>query len=1024
MTYAILGVVWLALLSFLLLQSQQTQQRFIEKNIQTQDIAWQAVQKIHLKGIEAHYESLINTPDVVRILRLAQSPNLSAIARHQLYQTLRPLQEKLRAQGINVFHFHTPTNQSFLRFHQPDKYGDDLSTVRLSIARANSTLTAIHGFETGRVESGFRHVFPIVVQGEHLGSVELSQSFEPLRNEMQALDHRGQFSLIQKATAVRDKNFSEYSALFFPSLFSNDWLEQASPNPTQVPAGLLANIKKDHLLKSQLNQHKTFARLYSYNGQYVLVTFSAVKDIENRINAYLVSIKPAPEMQANAQNFWLYALISTLILLLLGTAIHQTRLSNRAKIETTHYLESLYNTMTEGLYATDMHGNITEVNNAALRILGYTKPNLIGQNAHQLFHNPLQHKHHVCPLEIAIESNTAFEGELAFLHASGKSFAVHVSSQPLHLHQTLVGAVVVFHDISHTKKAQDALRVAATAFESQDGIMITNAKGIILRVNQSFTRLTGYLADEVIGLTPAVLNSGKQTPQFYADLWSSLQTKHFWQGEIWNRRKDGTTYLEWLTVTAVLDNDLNITQYVANFSDITESHQNRDKIEKLAFYDPLTHLPNRRLLWDRLELALQKSARSQEFGVVFFIDLDNFKTLNDSKGHRMGDLLLIEVARRLKNAVREVDTVARIGGDEFVVLMESIGTDPIEASLLAEEIAHKILNAFETDFILENITHHSSPSIGIDLFSPKETSAEAVIMHADMAMYEAKKQGRNTVRFFSADMQVKMENHAAMLADLRKAVGQNEFTLYYQPQVNQHNQTHSCEALIRWQHPQKGLISPAEFIPIAEESNLILALGEFVIHQACSQLLIWHEHPSLCHVQIAINVSPKQFAHEQFVPNLLKTLRETGINPACLKLELTESLAIKNIEQTIQTMQKLRKMGIQFSMDDFGTGYSSLSVIKQLPLAQVKIDQSFVRGLGHERNQENVTIVQTILAMAKALKLEVIAEGVETEQQRQILLEQGCTLYQGYLFSKPLPINEFETFFNAQLPKIDVTRPG
>ncbi|WP_127470354.1 putative bifunctional diguanylate cyclase/phosphodiesterase [Thiomicrorhabdus aquaedulcis] len=360
-----------------------------------------------------------------------------------------------------------------------------------------------------------------------------------------------------------------------------------------------------------------------------------------------------------------------------------------------------------------------------------------------------------------------------------------------------------------------------------------------------------------------------------------------------------------------------------------------------------------------------------------FIDLDNFKTLNDSKGHRMGDLLLIEVAHRLKNAVREIDTVARIGGDEFVVLIEGIGFDCVSASELSADIAQKILAAFEADFILENITHHSSPSIGIDQFGPKAESAESIIMHADMAMYEAKKQGRNTVRFFNNDMQIKIEHHAAMLSDLRQAVVRGEFELHYQPQINQHLRITGCEALIRWNHPQKGMISPAEFIPLAEESTLILALGEFVIYQACQQLRQWQTHDQLRHVQIAVNVSPKQFAHEQFVPNLLKTIQDTGINPTCLKLELTESLAIQNIEQTIQTMQQLRSIGIQFSMDDFGTGYSSLSVIKQLPLAQVKIDQSFVKGLERERNQENVTIVQTILAMAKALKLEVVAEGVE-----------------------------------------------
>ncbi|WP_127470355.1 PAS domain S-box protein [Thiomicrorhabdus aquaedulcis] len=596
---------------FLCVQAQQTQQRFIEKNIQTQHIAWQAVQKIHLKGIEAYFETVVNNPKVINNLRLALNPNQADIARAQLYNALLPLQDKLAAQNMNVFHFHTPTNQSFLRFHQPDKFGDDLSNVRISVTRANATLQAVHGFEAGRIESGFRHVFPIILHGEHLGSVELSQSFEPLRIEMGLLDPHSDFSLIQNKHDLELKSFSEFSALYQPSLFSSDWLEQTHQTPR--PAKALGSVwQSDASLSKKLNQHVSFGHLLTLDGLTHLATFSAVKNLDNQVNAYLVSIKPAPEMDQNVQYFWFYALISTVTLLILGAAIHQNRRSNRAKMQTTHYLESLYNTMTEGLYATDLQGHITEVNEAALKILGYSKANLIGQNAHSLFHNPKESKHQTCPIETTI----TFEGELTFIHANGKSFAVHISSQPLHMHQKLAGTVVVFHDISHTKKAQDALRVAATAFESQDGIMITNAAGIILRVNQSFCRLTGYAANEVIGLTPAILNSGKQTQEFYRTLWEVLTTQHFWQGKIWNRRKDGTLYLEWLTITAVLDPELKITQYVANFSDITESHKNQAKIEKLAFYDPLTQLPNRRLLWDRLDLAIQKCVRTQEYSVL------------------------------------------------------------------------------------------------------------------------------------------------------------------------------------------------------------------------------------------------------------------------------------------------------------------------------------------------------------------------------------------------------------------------
>lgn len=1015
--YGILLIVWIMLQVFLYFEAQEHAQSHLQKQISTQEIAWQAVQKIHKTGIESYFERIVNNPKVTQSLQLAQQPGSQAIARQDLYQTLLPFYQTLTKRGMDVLHFHTADNRSFLRFQQPDKYGDDLSKLRFSITQANKTLQPVHGFETGRVVSGFRHVYPIIIQGKHLGSVEISQAFEPLRREMALLDEQREYTLIQRADAIRHKSFAEFANLFTPSLYSTHWLEQdskyqlqnTSPELSDTSLRVAEQVKQDVEVDALLNKGNSFSKSYRLKNRHYVTTFTAINDVKGNNSAYLVSTASAPELDGNYQQFLIYKILSTALVLLLILAIRHIIHSKRALAETGHYLESVNNAMSEGLYTTDIHGNITQINDAALHILGYQKEQLIHQNAHQLFYSPSNDIKGVSPLEQVIEAASSYEGELTFSHSSGTTLTVQVSSQPLNLHNKISGAVVAFHDVSRQKLYEETLKVAATTFETQNGIMITDNQGTILRVNQSFIRLTGYEADDVVGKNPSILSSGKQDKAFYQDMWQSLKNQYFWQGEIWNRRKDGSLYIEWLTITAVLDKNEKIMQYVANFSDVTERYHAQAKIEKLAFYDPLTQLPNRRLLWDRLEQALQKTKRSGQYGLLFFIDLDKFKTLNDSKGHLIGDLLLIQVAQLLKSCVRESDTVARIGGDEFIVLMEDLGHEMLEVSEYAEHIANNIIQAFGQDFILDGNVHHSSPSIGIELFDAKAQNADEVLMHADVAMYQAKQHGRNTVRFFSHEMQSQIDHLASMQTDLRKALSHNEFELYYQSQVNENSEIPSCEALIRWNHPQKGLIPPSEFIPLAEESGLIIALGEFVIEQACQQLAQWQQSESLSGIQVAVNVSAKQFAHADFVAHILKTLNTYQVDATLLKIELTESLVIENIEQTIDTMNQLRKLGIEFALDDFGTGHSSLSVIKHLPLSQVKIDQSFIKELGGENDYDNDSIVKTIIAMASTLKLNVIAEGVETLEQKQSLYDSGCRLYQGYLFSKPLPVTEFET---------------
>ena len=431
-----------------------------------------------------------------------------------------------------------------------------------------------------------------------------------------------------------------------------------------------------------------------------------------------------------------------------------------------------------------------------------------------------------------------------------------------------------------------------------------------------------------------------------------------------------------------------------------------EKYRILAHRDPLTGLPNRDILHDRLDQALAASARNNRPGALMFIDLDNFKTFNDTLGHEKGDLLLQQVARRLATCVREGDTVARLGGDEFVVLLEDLSKSSEEAITQTETVGEKILATLNQPYLIEGDQTRSTPSIGITLFNGHQKSKEELLKQADLAMYQSKTAGRNTLRFFDPEMQARVTNRAALEHDLRNALAQQQFILYYQPQVTDNGRVTGAEALVRWQHPHRGLVSPLDFIALAEETGLILPLGHWVLETACTQLAKWANDPLTDLLTLAVNVSANQLHHADFVKQVLAILDRTGANPRRLKLELTESLLVSNVEATIAKMSLLKAQGVGFSLDDFGTGYSSLSYLKRLPLDQLKIDQGFVRDILTDPN--DAAISQMVIALAESLGLTVIAEGVEIESQRDFLARQGCHAYQGYLFARPMPLIEFE----------------
>lgn len=568
----------------------------------------------------------------------------------------------------------------------------------------------------------------------------------------------------------------------------------------------------------------------------------------------------------------------------------------------------------------------------------------------------------------------------------------------------IAGLSVFYYDrmaeaAEERKKAERQLRLSASVYEaSQDAFLITDEKAAIISVNRAFTRITGYTEDEVLGKNPKVLASGVHSSEFYAAMWKDIIEKGYWQGEIVNRRKDGSTYPEWLSITTVRDHE-RITHFIANFADITVRKAAEEKIRYLAYYDTLTDLPNRRLLYDRLSQALSTAQRHSSYGALLFIDLDHFKNLNDTRGHDTGDSLLQQVALRLSTTIRVGDTVARIGGDEFVVLLEFLGESESLAARRAEKIAGKIRLAIGAPYLLSGREYHCTPSIGIALFTPQQTAAETLLKRADVAMYQAKSAGRNTVRFFDPEMQSLIERRVTLENELRDALHYKQFILHYQPQVDRNGRSVGVEALVRWQHPDGRIIPPSEFIELAEETGLIVSLGSWVLETVVARLSEWANDPGRSHLSIAVNVSARQFRQPDFVEIVSRLVEAAGIDASLLRLELTESLLLENMEEAIATMTALKKRGVSFSLDDFGTGYSSLAYLKVLPLDELKVDQSFVRDMLFD--EKNAAIARAIVNLGQNLGVTVIAEGVETDAQWQFLIENGCHSFQGYLFGHP-----------------------
>ena len=644
-----------------------------------------------------------------------------------------------------------------------------------------------------------------------------------------------------------------------------------------------------------------------------------------------------------------------------------------------------------------LSAQIIDANPSAARFYGYSIQQLRSMLITQINRLPLNKVLH--KLELHIQSKESY---LVVNHhlANGDIKIVEVRSSPLQMdNRDLLLAIV--NDVTEHQQSQAKLQLAASVFESsREGIMITEDDGTIIDVNDAFSRITGYPKEEVIGKNPRILKSGLQGADHYASMWKDLKGKGHWYGEVWNRRKNGEIYAEMQTITSVHDPEGGRVRYVSLFSDITSIKEHEKQLEHIAHFDALTGLPNRVLLADRLHQAMSQATRREQQLAVAFLDLDGFKSINDTYGHEAGDQLLIALASRLKETLREGDTLSRIGGDEFVAVL--VDLDSFEDSL---PMLNRLLAAAAEPFLFGGASVQVSASLGVTFYPQKdEIDADQLQRQADQAMYQAKQGGKNRYHVFDEERDRSMRGHHESLERVRLALRDNEFRLYYQPKVNMRTgEVVGAEALIRWQHPQNGLLAPAAFLPVIEDNALAVSIGEWVIETALTQLEIWHE--AGLDIPVSVNVGARQLQQNDFVARLRSILEaHPQVNAGCLQLEVLETSALEDIAQVSKIIETCANMGVLFALDDFGTGYSSLTYLKRLSVAELKIDQSFVHDMLDD--PEDLAILEGVIGLANAFRREVIAEGVETIEHGEMLLQLGCEVAQGYGIAHPMPADQ------------------
>ncbi len=711
-------------------------------------------------------------------------------------------------------------------------------------------------------------------------------------------------------------------------------------------------------------------------------------------------------------------------------------------------LKTSIETISTGITIADIDGKILYTNPAEAAIHGYTVEELFGMNVSIFCPDKRQRKRNAKEVSAWKE----WTREVTEIRKDRTTFPVQLKSIPVRDPDGNPSCIItISEDITLRKQAEEALRNAHNELEQKimertmelresnrmleqellerqavenrlrllgkffentnEAVIITDSKARIIEVNDAFTRITGFEKEEVIGRRPTVLRSYRNSRRAHVQIWKSVIRNGGWQGEVWDRRKNGEIYPVWLSIGPVRDIENSVSHYVAIASDISAIKRTEERLEHLAHHDSLTSLPNRMLFTDRLMQATALARRNKKMIAVMLLDLDRFKEVNDTLGHRLGDHLLVEVSRRLKYSIREADTISRLGGDEFAVILSDISA--IEK---AAQVAQHFIQAVSVPFEIEGHEIYITTSIGLTIYPADSDNIETLLKNADTAMYYAKSRGKNNFQFYTNEMNRRIIEKLFIESKLRHALDREEFHLYFQPQVEAATEKIvGMEALLRWVNPELGDMPPSKFIPIAEDTGLIIPIGEWVIQEACRQAGAWQEQ-GVPVMNLSINLSARQFHKQTIVETISGILRETGFDPQHLELEITESVIMQDVEENIQTLRRLKDLGIRLSIDDFGTGYSSLNYLKRFPIDVLKIDQSFVRDITSDHDDSSV--VTAIIALAHSLNLKVIAEGVETVEQLTFLKERGCDEVQGYYFSKPIPGNRVKDLFKRELKPV------
>ncbi|MEW6595370.1 MAG: EAL domain-containing protein [Thermodesulfobacteriota bacterium] len=992
--------------------------------------------------------------------------------RERLLQLVAPLfQQILHRENphFEKLHFHTPDNRSFLRVHAPARFGDDLAATRPMVVEANRTRQQQAGYELSSEGLFYRVVQPLAHNGQHVGTVEFGikvHELLSLMGEEQGVDiallidpaaapatgekvgadqHFLYFSdalLLKCRENLFDELPPDFSFLGGPERFQHKgrWYQIDSRT---VLADYRGRPVARVLFTADITDYiQGFQRVLLVGVVItclvVLVAFLVLHSAFARLNRELVHLNAALEEKAGELGRS-YAELEVYRHKLENVIVERTvdlartnedlvrQIAEKERIEqdlrrSQSNLAKAQQVARLGHWEWLVPRNLMVYSDQAIRIFG--------MEGEELTYTPEGVLRYIHPEDLEMvrgameavlqQQGDSFQVEFRIIRPDGKTRHMRSEAEltrdakgrPLRMFGTV-------QDISESRKATEELHLAANVFESSiEGIVITDPEGTIEKVNRAFTEITGYTEAEALGQNPRLLKSDRHDQAFYAAMWQALIREGKWQGEVWNRRKNGEVYPQWLTITAIRDGKRRLTHYAGVFHDMTAIKVHEERLRYQAHHDALTALPNRVLFRERLGLAMGYAQRHETRLALLFLDLDNFKRINDSLGHTVGDLLLKEVAGRLRHCVREKDTVARHGGDEFIVLLEGI-----EHEDDAVQAAHRITRAIEPPFALQEQQLYLSASIGIAYYPEDGTDHDTLIRNADTAMYRAKEEGRNTFQIFTPSMSQRVSDWLAVENSLRKALERREFFLHYQPKIDLvSGRIVGAEALVRWKNAQGELVSPRDFIPLAEDSGLVVAIGEWVMEQACRDARKWCDQGF--RIQVSVNLSPRQFRQEDLVDVVAATLQKTGLPTECLAFEITESTVMDNEQKALGVLGRFQEMGISLAVDDFGTGYSSLYYLKHLPIDELKIDRRFIRDLpGHE---DDCAITAAIISMAKSLKLTVVAEGVEEREQLAFLREHGCEQMQGYLFSPPVPYDELIAMLAAdrrlQLP--DSTEAG